>query len=691
MTKKYKIEGLDCPNCARALECELNKGQNIEKAKIEFVKSTLEIKAKDEKLALCEAVAITKEIEPDVKIIEKTENNNKKSIFWDIFPLFLGILLTILTLTIKMPTFVYWTMFSISALLLGYKTYYKALKLLTKGIINENFLVTLSVIGATLVGEHCDALMVVALYSIGKVLESMALNKSKKSIEKLTNIKPEFAYIINEKDEQIKVEPSDIKVGDIVLVRAGEKVAVDGVVISGNVTLSTQSLTGESLPVSVEEGEEVLSGSIVLDGVLKIKATKEYKNSTVSKILDLIENASDKKAKTETVISKIARWYTLGVIILAVVVWGIVYAVTNNLQTAIYRGLIFLVVSCPCAFAISVPLSYFSGIGNASKNGILIKGSNYLDIMAKLDVVDFDKTGTLTTGEFEIVNVETKSEYSKEEIVYFACLGEQYSNHPLAKGITKNCTKKLEKLEKIKEIAGKGVYFEYNNKNYFVGRQSENLSKTMVEVVENDKVIGVIELCDEIKQTSISCIKNLKDMGIKTVMLSGDSEEVAQDVAKTLSMDCALGKLLPEDKYNYIMSQKEQKLVNAYVGDGINDAPSLTLSDVGKSMGLGGSEASIEASDIVLANDNPEKIVDAIKISKFTRKIVWQNIILSAVIKIVFLTLGAVGITGMLSAVIADVGVTLVAILNSIRALKFTPKKEKLIKNNKKLQKKTKK
>ena len=673
MTKKYKIQGLECPNCARALEEQLNSGKYIKSAKIEFVNSTLELKSEDEQKALEEAVKIAKQVEPDAKIIVENENSKKTNIgvVVDVCLLSIGIILAIIVLTVSMPVWLYWTMFVISALLMGYKTYYRALKLLLKGTINENFLVTLSVIGATLVGEHCDGLMVVGLYTIGKILESIALNKSKKSIEELTNIKPEFAYLVNENNEEIKVDPSEIKVGDTIIVKAGEKVAVDGIVTSGSVTLNTQSLTGESLPVSVSEGDEILSGSIVLDGVLYIKATKEYKNSTVSKILNLIENASDKKTKTETVISKIARWYTLGVILLAIGVWGIVWAVTHNLNTAIYRGLIFLVISCPCAFAISVPLSYFSGIGNASRKGILVKGSNYLDILTKIEAVDFDKTGTLTTGEFEIVNVTSTSNYKKEEIVFYACLGEQYSNHPLAKGITRNCTQKLPKSEKIKEIAGEGVYFEYNNNNYFVGRKQKDLQKTMVEVYENDKQIGIIELCDSVKESTKPCIKDLKAMGIKTIMLSGDNENAVNDVAKDIGLDEAYGKLLPEDKYKFIENQKNNKVVMAYVGDGINDAPSLTLADVGISMGLNGSEASIEASDIVIANDNPQKIVEAIKISKFTRKIVWQNIILSAVVKVAFLTLGALGITGMLSAVIADVGVTLVAILNSIRALRY--------------------
>lgn len=676
MTKKYKIQGLECPNCARALEEQLNTGKYIKSAKIEFVKSTLEIKSDDDQKAVEEAIKIAKQVEPDAEIVvdNNKSNKSKNGVLIDVCLLLLGLVLAIITLTVKMPTWLYWTMFVSSALLMGYKTYYRALKLLLKGTINENFLVTLSVIGATLVGEHCDGLMVVGLYTIGKILESAALNKSKKSIEELTNIKPEFAYLVNENNEEIKVDPSEIKIGDTIIVKAGEKVAVDGVVISGNVTLNTQSLTGESLPVSVSEGDEVLSGSIVLDGVLYIKATKEYKNSTVSKILNLIENASDKKARTETVISKIARWYTLGIILLAIGVWGIVWAVTQNLNTAIYRGLIFLVISCPCAFAISVPLSYFSGIGNASRKGILVKGSNYLDVLTKIKAVDFDKTGTLTTGEFEIVNVIQKGEYKKEEIVYFACLGEQYSNHPLAKGITRNCTQKLPILEKFKEIAGEGVYFEYNNNKYFVGRKQKDLQKTMVEVYENDILIGIIELCDEIKESTKPCIKDLRAMGIKTIMLSGDNESVVKDVAKEVGLDEAYGKLLPEDKYKFIENQKKQKVVMAYVGDGINDAPSLTLADVGISMGLNGSEASIEASDIVIANDNPQKIVEAIKISKFTRKIVWQNIILSAVIKLTFLTLGALGITGMLSAVIADVGVTLLAILNSLRVLRYNGK-----------------
>lgn len=677
MIKKYKIEGLDCPNCAKSLEYEINKLDSVTSAKIDFVKGEISIDSPDENLALGETIALTKKLEPDATIIAKIKTNKKSnaSLVTSIVLLALGIALAIILLTVKMPTWLFWTLFVSSALMMGYKTYYKALILLFKGTINENFLVTLSVIGAAAVGEHCDSLMVIALYSIGKLLESLALNKSKKSIEELTKIKPEFAMVLDENNNEVKKDPSEIKIGDIFVVRAGEKVAVDGIVTSGNVSLNTQSLTGESLPTSVSEGDEILSGSIVLDGVVFVKATSLYSDSTVSKILDLLDNATEKKAKTETVISKISKYYTFGVIALAICVWGIVWAVTKNFDQAIYRGLIFLVVSCPCAFAISVPLSYFSGIGNASRHGILIKGSNYLDVLAKLNTIAFDKTGTLTTGEFEITQIKTNGEIDEKELIYLASLGEQYSTHPLAKAILSQNTKKLKKVKNVKEIAGKGVSFEFGENNYFVGRQSKDLSATIVEVFENDKLLGEIYFSDTIKSTAKQTIADLKLLNIKTVMLSGDNDQTVQKVADEIGIDEAHSKLLPEDKFKWIESQKQTKTQIGYVGDGINDAPSLSLADVGISMGLNGSSASIEASDIVIANDNPQKIVDGIKISKFTRKIVWQNIILSAAIKVIFLTLGAFGVTGMLSAVIADVGVTLLAILNSLRALKYSPNK----------------
>lgn len=681
MKKKFKIKGLDCPNCAKTLESKIAELGSVKSAKIDFLKSTLEIEADDVNLAVQDAINIAKKIEPDAKILVKNETHKifGKTFFIDLSLLLVGIALGCVALFVKgLPVYAFWILFVLSALLMGYKTYYKAFWLIFKKTINENMLVTISVIGAAAVGEYMDALMVIALYSIGKILENLALEKSRKSIEKLTNLKPEIVKKLVGENEEI-VNPSEIEIGDLFLVKPGERVALDGIVVSGNSNLDVQSLTGESLPKFFKEGDEILSGSIVLDGILTIKATSKLENSTAQKIMDMIENASEKKAKTETVISKMTKWYTLGVIALAVLVWGIVWAVTKDINTAIYRGLIFLVVSCPCAFAISVPLAYFSGLGNASKKGILIKGSNYLDAAANLKTIAFDKTGTITTGEFKIKKIvsldETKSE---NDILKLCAQGEKHSLHPIAKAITNEISEELEEVSNFKEISGKGISFELHENKYFVGRQSENLSETTVELFENETKIGEIILEDEIKESSISAIQELNAMGIRTVMLSGDNKIIVDKVAEEVGTSEALSNLLPEDKFKWIENYKQnEKSKIGYVGDGLNDAPSLTLADVGFSMGIKGNDASIKASDIVLANDNPEKIVEAIKISRNTKKIVWENIGLSALIKIVFLSLGAFGVTGMLSAVIADVGVTLVAILNSLRALKFNSKKDK--------------
>lgn len=673
MKKIFKINGLDCPNCAKMLETKIKELKSVDSCEIDFLKSTLSLDCKNPDATISEVILLAKKVEPEAEIVVE-QKEKKKGLLFDIILLAIGLCVGLIDILVPMPSWLGWVLFIISAGFMDYKTFYKAYQLLLKKTINENFLVTVSVIGAGLVGEKMDALMVIFLYSIGKILESLALDKSRKSIEELTNLKPEKVTRLNGEDEEI-VTPNDIKLNDIIIVRPGEKVAIDGVVIEGTASIDVQSLTGESLPQTVKKGMEILSGSIVLDSVIKIKATSIYENSTVHKILDLIENASDKKSKTETVISKMSKWYTLGVVALAFVVWGIVWAITKDINTAIYRGLIFLVVSCPCAFAISVPLAYFSGIGNASKKGILIKGSNYLDATASLSTIAFDKTGTITTGEFKITEIRNLSkDKTNEEIIYLSALGEQYSLHPIAKAIVKANVKKLRHIKDIKEESGKGVYYEYEGNSYFIGRKNTKNESTSVELYENDIKIAEILLEDEIKETAKTACLELKNMNIKTIMLSGDNDKIVQRVAETVGIDKAYSKCLPQDKFNYIEKEKANSKIG-YVGDGINDAPALTLSDVGFSMGLNGSSASIEASDIVLANDNPLKIVEAIKISKFTKKIVWQNIILSAGIKIIFLTLGALGITGMLSAVIADVGVTLVAILNSLRALKYDIKK----------------
>ncbi len=680
MKKKVRIEGLDCPNCARSLEIEINKLESVKWAKLDFLKSSLEFDCDNFQTAIEDIEKVTKELEPDAKLIKNDEKSNKKafkSLILDLFTLFLGITIGIIIFFVRMPTWSYWLLYSLSALALGYKTYYKAVRLLFKGIVNENLLITISVIGASIVSEHMEGLMVIALYSIGKIFEGLAVDKSRRSIEALAKIQPEFAVVVDENGNEQKLAPEEVEKGSIIIVKPGEKVAIDGIIIDGECDFNMQSLTGESLPVKLGYGQEVLSGAIALNGVVKIKTSQSYSNSTISKIMELVEHASQNKSKTETFISKLTKYYTLGIIALSLIVWAIVWAVTKDFNSAIYRGLIFLVISCPCAFAISVPLTYFSGLGNASKNGILIKGSNYLDACAKIKIMAFDKTGTLTSGQFKIDKIISYSQnISEDDLLEIAAKGEQFSIHPLAKAIVSEAeklesfSKNNENIENLKEIGGKGIEFSLSGKNYFVGRQNNNEIETVVEIYENDIKLGEIGLSDLIKPTSKEAIARLKKQGIKTLLLSGDNKGSVERVSRQLEIDQSHFGLLPQDKYNLIESLKNGKDTVGYVGDGINDAPSLTLCDVGFSMGINGSPASIEASDIVLVDDNPQKIASAIKISKFTKKIVLENIILSAAIKVIFLVLGSVGITGMLSAVFADVGVTLIAIFNSLRALK---------------------
>ena len=675
MKKVVKIKGLDCPNCAKTLENEINKLESVMNAQIDFLKSTLYFESDNVDDAFKEIVSLTKQIEPEAEyIVEKEIKSTNNNLLVDIGIIILGLSLGILSCFLDSSSAFYWFSFILSILLLGYKTYYKAFRLLLKGVINENLLLTISVIGATLLKENMEAFMVIGLYSIGKIFEGLAVDKSRKSIEKLTNFQPEFATIL-EGEKEKKVDPKEVKKGDLIIVRPGERVPVDGRVVSGSANLDMQSLTGESLPISVKENIDVISGSIVLDGVLRIVTTSEYNNSTISRIMNLIEHASEKKSKAETLISKITRWYTLGVIICSIVVFIIVSLVTRNIDTGIYRGLIFLVVSCPCAFAISVPLAYFSGIGNASSHGILIKGSNYLDACSKLNLVAFDKTGTLTTGKFDVESVKSfKEDIKEEDVIFYASIGEQYSLHPLAKSIVAYNKKELVMAHGVREVAGEGIYFTYNRNKFFVGRKSKGLSATVVELFINNEKCGEIKLKDTIKHSSKAAIDSLKEMKVETALLSGDNRETVEEISNYLNIDDSYSNLLPEDKFKWIEDTKKDKnIILGYVGDGINDSPSLMLADVGISMGINGSPSSIEASDIVLVDDNPSKVAIAIKISKYTQKIVWQNIILSAGIKISFLVLGTFGISGMLSAVFADVGVTLLAIVNSMRALAYKP------------------
>lgn len=675
MKKEYNITGLDCGHCALTLEKYLQKVDGVISASINFSTSKLYLEIEDDKvLSTIKNINKTiKQVNPDVKISQGHDHSFDSTVSQlDIILYCVGLVLGLIILFVKpIPTWLYFTMLITSLLLMGYKTYFKAIFQSIHLKLDENTLVTISIIGACALNESMEGLMVIALYTLGKMLESRAVNYSRKSISALINTQPEYAIILKDEREE-KVKPEQVEVGDIIVVKPGEKIPVDGVIIDGNCNIDKRHLTGESIPVNVSVDDSVPSGSIVLDGVLKIKATSKYTDSTVSKILNLVSNATNKKSKTETFISRFSSYYTLGVIILSFVVWGITWAVLGNINTAIYRGLIFLVVSCPCAFAISVPLSYFSGIGRCSKQGILIKGSNYLDTCASIDEILLDKTGTLTTGEFEVVKVETAQGTKESELFEIVVAGEQNSLHPIAKAICRFYGKNSKCVAKnYHEVAGKGIEFDIKRNKYFVGRSLNSKGYTQVDVLKSDKLIGSIYLQDKIKSSSYVMVENLKKLNVSSMMLTGDNMSIAKKVCQDIGIDSYHAELMPQDKFNILEKEKSKGKTVAFVGDGINDAPALTLSDVGISMGIMGSQATIESSDVVIADDNLKRIPDLIKISKRTKKIVLENIIFAGVTKLTFLILGALGITGMLLAVFADVGVTLLAILNSLRVLTY--------------------
>ena len=574
-------------------------------------------------------------------------------------------------LTVDYPI-IYWISLVLSAMCMGYKTYWKAILQLKHFKINENTLITISLIGAIAVGESMEGLMVIALYTLGKMLEAKAVNYSRKSISSLIDNQPEYAMIVVD-DKEKKVKPEVVKVGDITVVKAGEKVALDGVVVSGTATINKSHLTGESEPVVVKKGDKIQSGSIVLDSTIMIKVTSEYKDGTVAKILGLVSDANSKKSKTETFISKVSTWYILSVIVLSVVVFGIAAIVLKDMAEAVYRGLIFLVVSCPCAFAISVPLTYFSGIGRCSKQGILIKGSAYIDVCAKMNEIMFDKTGTITTGKFAVTKVDTKKGIDNNYLMDLVVAGEKNSLHPIAVAICEYYSKptKKYKVKDFVEIAGKGIEYKVDGKTYFVGRAKSKAGYTTVEVKEDGKKIGKILLEDHVKDDSKSAIDDIKSLAIKTMMLTGDNSGIASRVADMVGIDDYSAGLLPDDKFAIIEKEQANGNIVGFVGDGLNDAPALAMSNIGISMGIMGSPATIETSDIVIADDNLKQIPRLIKISRKTKRIALGNIIFALVTKVLFLTLGAIGVTGMLLAVFADVGVTLIAILNSLRVLTY--------------------
>lgn len=579
-------------------------------------------------------------------------------------------------------------LFIISYLVVGCEILKKAVRNIFRGkVFDENFLMAVATIGAFAIGEFPEAVAVMLFYQVGELFQSYAVDKSRKSIASLMDIRPDYANI--EKDGKVeKVDPDEVKIGDIIIVKTGEKIPLDGVVVEGTSSLDTMALTGESVPRVVKTEDEVLSGCINKDGLLKIRVTKEFGESTVSKILDLVENASSKKSKSENFITKFAKYYTPTVVIIAVLlafIPPIILKDFNTFSVWLYRALSFLVVSCPCALVISIPLSFFGGIGGASKMEILIKGSNYLEALANTETVVFDKTGTLTEGIFEVQDIYAEG-IEKDELLRIVAHAENYSNHPIAKSVKKAYNKEIDEkiIKNPQELSGKGIWAKIDEKDILVGNEKLMLEEkidfkkcdevgTILYVAIDKKYVGYVLIADKIKQDSPKTIRELKAMNIKeTVMLTGDKKEVGEYVAKKLNMDKVYTELLPDgkvEKVEELLKQKSEKGKLVFVGDGINDAPVLTISDIGVAMGGLGSDAAIEAADIVIMTDETSKISKAINLSKKTMRIVHENIIFAIFVKIAVLVLTAFGASTMWKAVFADVGVSVIAIINALRML----------------------
>lgn len=669
MKYKFKLNGLDCPNCANKIEKKLNECNDIDKAIVNFSKQTVTIDSSSEKDILKIVTNIIHEIEPDVKVTNESVDS-KLDIKKDIIRLILGLIFLILG--IKFHIFII-----LSYITLLFKTTKKAIILLFKShTINETLLITISCIGAYFTSNFYEGLMVIILYEIGKILESIAVNNSRKSIKELMNIRPEYANL-KIKDTYQKVSPEEVNINDTILVKVGEIIPLDGIIIKGETKLDTSSLTGESKLSEVTTKDKVLSGSINIQNIIEIKVTKKYEESTVSKILDLVETATDRKAKTENFVAKAAKIYTPIVLLLAILIAIILPLIsTNSYRESIYRALTFLVISCPCAIAISVPLSYFSGIGKSSKEGILIKGSDYLDSLGKIKHIIFDKTGTITTGnfqEYDLVVLDKK--YKRDDIIKYYVAGEKLSNHPIAKSIVNifNINPDIIPSD-FEEITSSGIKYQVSNHQIKIGSskfcKSNNKDDYIYLNIDNSN-IAKLKLFDGIKTDAKDTINKLHKLGIKTKMYTGDTLDATLNVAKYLNIDEVKYELLPQDKYKLLEEtiEKEDGIV-AFIGDGINDAPSLKRADIGISMGGVGQSSAIEASDIVIMQDEISKIITGINISKFTTKIIKQNLIFAIGIKVLVLILSAFGITSMWQAVFADTGLTLLTILNTTRILK---------------------
>lgn len=687
------LEGLNCANCARKIEEKVGRMEGVKESNLNFTTTTLNVKLEKkvkEEHVINEIKKIVEALEPHVKVEKKVYGKAtiKKAKFTVKSTLIIGAVLYLFAVIGDFQGTLGLILFGASYLLIGGEVVLTAIKNIAKGqVFDENFLMTVATIGAFTINQYPEAVAVMLFYEIGETIQGYAVNKTRSSISSLMDIRAEYANLImNGKEE--KVSPETVKVEDVILVKPGEKVPLDGVVIEGESFIDTSALTGESVPRKIVPNDEILSGGINTSGLLKVKVTKKFGESTVSRILEMVENAASKKADTEKFITKFAKVYTPIVVVLAILIAVIpsIFIKDALFSTWLYRALVFLVVSCPCALVVSVPLGFFAGIGGASKKGVLVKGSNYLELLKDLETVVFDKTGTLTEGVFSVTEINTNG-IDKEKLIEVAAMAESFSNHPIAISIIKEYGKEIDKevIKEYKEISGHGIKAVINNEEVLVGN-SKLMNEfnilynevdsigTVVYCAINGEFKGSIVISDKIKENAVEALINLKKAGVKkTVMLTGDNKKTAYKVGEKINIDEVHSELLPLDKVKEVeeflkRSNKNGKL--AFVGDGVNDAPVLARADIGIAMGGIGSDAAIEAADIVLMKDDINALVDAINVSKKTNKILWQNIVFALGIKILVMVLGTFGIANMWTAVFADVGVTIIAIINSTRCFR---------------------
>ncbi len=706
VTKKYLLKGLDCPNCSAKIEKEVGELEGVALSEVNLMKQTLTVSMDHNKAAsmLDMVTTIVHSHEPDVEVSEQKadtsvapDKKEKTPVYSDddkkltirlisgavIYAVGMGLtLFGHVSLPVELGVLI------VAYIILGWDVVWQAVKNITRGqIFDEHFLMSLSTIGAFAIGEYPEAVAVMLFYQVGEFFQSLAVKRSRKSISDLMDIRPDSATV-RRNGELVVVAPETVSIGELIVVKPGEKIPLDGIVTEGESMLDTRALTGESVPRSIRKGEEALLGCVNQSGVLTIKVTKSFGESTVTKIIDLVENASSRKAPTENFITTFARYYTPIVVGMAAILAIIPPVILGGGWSEwLRRGFVFLIVSCPCALVISIPLTFFGGIGAASKRGVLVKGSNYLEALNKVSVVVFDKTGTLTKGVFKVVDITVEFGFTKEQVLEYAAQAESYSNHPIAKSIQEAFGKTIDQsvLSGYEEISGHGIRVLIGGKRVLAGNSklmdSEKVSYaacqsagTKVYIAVDGRYAGCIVIADEVKDDSQNAIASLKKIGVeKTVMLTGDDEKIGKAVAEQLGLDEYYAQLLPDqkvEKLEYLDQHKTKGSKLAFVGDGINDAPVLARADVGIAMGGLGSDAAIEAADVVLMTDEPSKLVDAIDVAKATKRIVMQNIIIALGIKSVFLILGALGIAGMWEAVFGDVGVTIIAVLNAMRILK---------------------